>query len=328
MSKISTLIFGILFCANAFTQDSTALQIETGIIKYGLIPTPTGSNLRINGSSWTLEAWVYVPSSPSPQQMFVIETYSGTATGGFVLRINSTYKLMAYQIANPSSSVVVNGATDVSFGAWNHIAATYNAAAQTLNVYLNGVLDGTVACTLPSYNINDNLNIGARGDDSQIWQTITIDEVRIWNVARSQSQIAASMNLCLAGDETGLLAYYSFEGQTDQTILDETANNNDGSIPSFASTVLVDGVFDCVGNTLSVNEASISNIEIYPNPAHDYLNVNTSENILAIELWSADGKLIKTENEKLIQISDLNTGVYIITVKTTQSTYSQKFIKQ
>ncbi len=37
-----------------------------------------------------------------------------------------------------------------------------------------------------------------------------IDEVRIWDHARDEGEIAGQMNCALSGDEPGLLAYYSF----------------------------------------------------------------------------------------------------------------------
>ena len=328
MKKISITFTFIVLSIISFSQDSTALQIETGPNKFGQIPTPNGSNLQIAGSSWTLEAWVFVPASPLPQQMFVIETYSGSATGGFILRINSNYKLMAYQIANPSSSVVVNGATNVTFGAWNHIAATYNATAQTLNVYLNGVLDGTVACTLPSSNTNANLNIGARGDDNNIWQSIIIDEVRIWDIPRTQSQLAASMNSCLIGNETGLLAYYTFEGQTDATILDSTTNDNDGTITNFVTTVLVDGVFDCTISDVGFEEDAISTFKIYPNPTNSNLTISTTETINAIRIYTAAGSLIQTEIATTFSVEELPAGIYFIEVQTANSISTTRFIKE
>ncbi|MBK6527256.1 MAG: T9SS type A sorting domain-containing protein [Crocinitomicaceae bacterium] len=328
MKKIVSAFAFLISTSFCFGQDSTALQVETGPVKYGQIPTPIGSNLRISGTSWTLEAWVFVPASPMPQQMFVIETYSGSATGGFALRINSNYKLMAYQIVNPSSSVVVNGATNVTFGAWNHLAATYNATAQTLNLFLNGVQDGSTSCTLPSSNTNNNLNIGARGDDNNIWQIITIDEVRIWNVARTEAQLAASMNSCLLGNETGLLAYYTFEGQTDATIVDSTANNNDGTITSFAATVLVDGVFDCTVSTAGYSEDATSIATVYPNPTRSNLTIHTKEVISAVHIYNTAGLLIQSENKNSFSVENLPTGIYFWKIQTENGIATSRFVKE
>lgn len=325
MKKILSLICIALVTQFSFAQDSTSLVIQS--TKYGLIPTPDGSNLRLSGGSWTLEAWVFVPASPMSQQMFVIETYGYSATGGFVLRINSNFMLQAYQISSPSTSVVVNGSTTVNLGEWNHVAATFNHANSTLNLYLNGVLDGTAACSLTTSNTNDYLRIGARGDDGNIWQPIQIDDVRIWNVARTQSQIANTKNLCLSGNESGLMAYYSFEGQTTATIEDQTANGNDGSVTGFDVSLLVDGVFDCVGNTLDLNQPEKIDFAVVPNPANDFITIQTNEIIQSIAIINVVGETVITSNEKTISIADLPVGVYFVQINTTDGYQTKKLIK-
>src|SRR5205085_1449442 len=52
-----------------------------------------------------------------------------------------------------------------------------------------------------------------------------IDEVRIWNVARAQGQIAADMNRRLAGSESGLVAYYQFDEQAGATTITDSSGN-------------------------------------------------------------------------------------------------------
>ncbi len=64
----------------------------------------------------------------------------------------------------------------------------------------------------------------------------TIDEVRLWNVERTASQIAAKKDTVLAGNESGLTAYYNFQENTGTTANDiQTQSNNDGSIKNGAS---------------------------------------------------------------------------------------------
>jgi hypothetical protein len=56
-----------------------------------------------------------------------------------------------------------------------------------------------------------------------------IDEVRIWNVARTKSQIQSNMDNTLSGSETGLVAYYKFEEISGGfTVTNKTSNNYDG----------------------------------------------------------------------------------------------------
>ena len=51
-----------------------------------------------------------------------------------------------------------------------------------------------------------------------------VAELRLWNVVRTQPQIAATMKRSLVGNEAGLNAYYTFKN----TIRDITGHGNDG----------------------------------------------------------------------------------------------------
>lgn len=107
--------------------------------------------------------------------------------------------------------------------AWNHVAATYNGS--TYLVYVNGQLvfsTDLVALPYPT----PVRNIG-RVDN---YFPGLIDEVRIWNVARSQAEIQFDMNRVLSGTEPGLAAYYRLDEGTDLTAHDLTANQRDGKL--------------------------------------------------------------------------------------------------
>jgi hypothetical protein len=61
-----------------------------------------------------------------------------------------------------------------------------------------------------------------------------IDEIRIWNVARTPEQLRAAMNERLSGKEPGLVAYWPFD---DGTPRDLTGNGNNGAIDGSARIV-------------------------------------------------------------------------------------------
>ena len=70
---------------------------------------------------------------------------------------------------------------------------------------------------------------------------MVLDEVRIWNVARTQSQIQAAMNTELVGTETNLKVYYNFNqgiaGSTNTnrtTFTDRTRSGYDGTLSNFS----------------------------------------------------------------------------------------------
>jgi hypothetical protein len=60
-----------------------------------------------------------------------------------------------------------------------------------------------------------------------------LDEIRVWNVQRSQEEIKENMFKHLNGDETGLVAYYNFNQPNGATFYDQSPNNNNGTINEF-----------------------------------------------------------------------------------------------
>ena len=74
--------------------------------------------------------------------------------------------------------------------------------------------------------------------------------------------------------------------------------------------------------------------EIYPNPAGDFTHINSLHDvILEIRLFDVTGKLLRSVQAGGVQtyqlnIAELPKGVYFVSVKTKNSIYRQKLIKQ
>ncbi len=62
-----------------------------------------------------------------------------------------------------------------------------------------------------------------------------IDEVRIWNIAKTTAQVRENMFKTLTGNETDLAAYYNFDN-TDLTLADYSPNTNDGTLTYMQTT--------------------------------------------------------------------------------------------
>ena len=74
-----------------------------------------------------------------------------------------------------------------------------------------------------------------------------MNEFRIWNVARSASEILATMNNCLLGVEPGLVTYYDFNDQSGTIAQDQSSNNNNGSLFNFSADPWVgEGPISCL----------------------------------------------------------------------------------
>jgi uncharacterized repeat protein (TIGR03803 family) len=73
-----------------------------------------------------------------------------------------------------------------------------------------------------------------------------------------------------------------------------------------------------------------SNINLYPNPANNYITITGLSDINSIEIYNSKGQIMKSESHKTnqIDVSGFNPGIYIIRVKTEKGIEVKKFVKQ
>lgn len=69
-------------------------------------------------------------------------------------------------------------------------------------------------------------------------------------------------------------------------------------------------------------------INIYPNPTTDFVQVNTSEKIISINAYSVSGQIIATSSSSKIDLRSASNGIYILEVKTTNAKKVFKVVKQ
>ncbi|WPO93047.1 T9SS type A sorting domain-containing protein [Chryseobacterium sp. HR92] len=70
-------------------------------------------------------------------------------------------------------------------------------------------------------------------------------------------------------------------------------------------------------------------VSIYPNPATDFIQINSPGTVKRVEIYDGTGKLIKTEiNNSRINVKGLTAGVYMVNVKAEGRNFTEKFIKK
>ncbi len=103
---------------------------------------------------------------------------------------------------------------------WFHIACVYDSQEQ--KVYLNGEL--AAERDRPGFIASSHSPVKIGTFHSQYFPGM-LDEVRIWNLARTHEEIRATMNAPLTGKEPGLVGYWNFD---DGTPKDLSPNRNYG----------------------------------------------------------------------------------------------------
>jgi hypothetical protein len=76
--------------------------------------------------------------------------------------------------------------------------------------------------------VGDYINIGANRFPGRKFKG-AIDEVRLWNVVRTQEELKEYMYKLLDGTEPGLFAYYRFDHTSGDISEDMTSNHYDGT---------------------------------------------------------------------------------------------------
>ncbi|MGL6282504.1 MAG: LamG domain-containing protein, partial [Microcoleaceae cyanobacterium] len=232
---------------------------------YGSTIQDLGAALEVNGSShisiadneklnlsktgqFTQEAWIFASINDNRQRGILgyqtsandPQTYPSIWQQGNNIQVGfgDGQKFQSFTASN-----VLNQNT------WNHVATTFDG--QKYRLYVNGVEvfvdERWQGSKLPN---TQQLNIGKVDNN---FFAGTIDEVRIWNVARSAGDIQNAMLTPLSGSEQGLVGYWQFENN-----LNDLSNQG-----SAISQTPANGVFN--GGVQYINN---------PSPQIGYIEVN------------------------------------------------------
>ena len=120
---------------------------------------------------------------------------------------------------------VVLSNTTLPTGTWYHVAGTFDG--QFLKIYINGALDNTTDIGVP-YTIVPPTGypfcIGKFSSENGRYFSGGIDELSVWNIARTASDISSTYNSYLAGNEPGLIGYYKMNDGIGTALTDEQTN--------------------------------------------------------------------------------------------------------
>lgn len=167
-----------------------------------------GSALGLANSSFTVEAWVK-PSSVSDDRTILGQNISGDPDSRTLHLIIRNGRVHMGFFGDD-----LTGQTDVPAGQWSHVAFTYDVSTNARTVYLNGVADGTDFAIGPFMG-EGNVYIGQWNNGNFL--NGRIDELRIWNTARSPEEIRQNMHRTISvleADFQNLNAYYRFDEGT------------------------------------------------------------------------------------------------------------------
>ena len=131
-------------------------------------------------------------------------------------------------------------------------------------------------------------------------------------------------------------------GQTVTTLNGETVTvtiNADGVFINESQVIVADIVTDngvvhvidavLVPTTLGLASAQSANFEMFPNPANDIVTIRSEVAFEEVRMLDLNGRLVKIsavngDKVAVLNVSDLNSGVYFLEIKTAEGTTFQK----
>lgn len=168
---------------------------------------------RITTVPFTIEAWIKQPSFDAENQIL-----SQYAAGTRLITYTANGKL-GFRVGD--SAFV--GTTTLTASQWYHVAFVRNAAGTGGSVYINGSLEriGTLG---GGSLVTANIVIGRLTTSSGSGFRGLIADVRVWNYARTQQEIADSLTSRLTGSESGLIHYWRLNDGSGATAINRSSN--------------------------------------------------------------------------------------------------------
>ena len=221
MKNIISYLLVILFFISSSAAQNTAVQLD-GNSEYITVPHKDNQNIADN---FTVEAWIFANEWTSEiWRGSIVNKDNQGPDRGFGFRCGDNGKL-SFVIAVDNSWFETFTPALMNVKQWHHVAGVVSNSKVKLYVDGQEVASNTfdgIPSALP-----EDLYIGAStGFEGRNFNGI-IDEVRIWQVARTQQQIADASTMDLSGGEDGLALYLPMNdgsGSTISNLVDANCN--------------------------------------------------------------------------------------------------------
>jgi len=192
----------------------------------------------------------------------------------------------------PEGSIILDGL--------QHVAVTYDGAGG-IAIYLDGISQALEQPAPPDGPLQDNLErdlyIGNSAAMNIAFQGI-IDEVRLWETARSQDDIENWMHNDLNGFEPGLVADWQLDEGNGDLIHDNANHTSPGSVSGAAWVEGVEQNLNAVPSPgLHTDPAGFELLCIYPNPANPATTVQfrlSAPAVVTLEVYNLTGRKVAT----------------------------------
>jgi len=325
-------------------EGESALHYEIGLVDTELPPSQS-FNLT---ESMTFEAWIKpdgwgegpnylgtILHKPSIW-LFIIYSHDTASDRSLILQLRHDGGIS--RTYSEVGSIVLD--------VWSHIAVTYSGADDEVKMIINGHPQDLAHITSPSGPIRNNgserFYVGSIAGSSMGFMG-TLDEVRIWNEVRTETEILQSMGSPLTGTESGLQLYWPMNEGGGDSLHDMSGNGHDIRISGVEWTYGTPFHPTSIADPVPAEIQPDLTLTTFPNPFNPELTIRTELSQAAdmqIRIYTAAGQEIwsktivnQSAGQSAIVWNGVNhlgnpaaSGVYIVSVASAGYIKTQKSV--
>ena len=240
-------------------------------------------------SQYTAESWINLRSY---QYGTIISKFEDDNNNrGWMVNIGETgaptIHVVHSRLGTWTNPIQWNSGFQPVLNTWYHIAVVFDAtlSSNQIKLYVNGTLTAQTSWpyTLTPNAANmyiggyDGPGNGVNGGANGRFFNGRLDEVRVWNVARTASQISANYNQAINAPVAGLVAAYAFNENSGIAIADITGMNN-GTMVNNPTRITNGPLLSGAGNNTYLWSTGASGASITVNQTGTYTVTATNEN--------------------------------------------------
>lgn len=302
-----------------------------------------GTNFFLEGldeiivTDLTIEGWVKLDAGSIDDYTALVDfrNAGGVDSKALIFKNAGGYPTISYEWNG--NWLYVSEENFVNQEEWTHVAIVVSGADKQARFYTNGFetgIDDSYTGLGDELPLGENIRVGA-GLGSEPLRTLigTMDEIRIWTVARTEDEIALNMEQEIDPATEGLLMYYKCnEEDGAEVLIDATGNGYD--IPLVAGGTGYEFVDDTEWNTgqnsvLRLNQKST--MQISPNPVHNELVLKGLESQHAVvAVYDVSGREVMNVSpiSHNINVAGLQDGIYFVVAKDGKNVAHGRFVKE
>ncbi len=234
--RIFTLLFVLIVSTQMGWSQNSALSFD-GTTENLVVVHDDAFNI---GAGFTIEAWIFAEEWRDAQwQGSIVAKDNQGPDRGFSFRCGNNGTLSFVMSIENVWNEAFSGEI-MNTNQWHHVAAVINESS--IKLYVDGQQVAETAISgANSHSADMNINIGASPGFGGRHFNGVLDEVRIWNEARTQTELADNMTVDLMGNEDNLAAYLPMNEGSGNVAGDATGNGNNASLVNMDDSNWVDG---------------------------------------------------------------------------------------